>query len=227
MEEPSGTSAVIIGLLGTIAGFMIRYIWERYAGWTTAVPLETWKIRARVLEARLSSFYWPLYECLVRDEVIWRKVFIDLNDSRKVDAPPWKHNLTEKRRQELNKIIQAETLVPNHREAVKIIRSYIHLADADQPLLDLLNIYIRHVDVYVALRSSDIWDIDPIDVGEPYPQELFGEIWQKLQKTQSDYDRLLREKGLSDIPNDIHIGYNKIYTRFSNWLNTIFRAQKE
>lgn len=89
-------------------------------------------------------------------------------------------------------------MLPNHLEAVGIIRSSIHLANADAEFLALLAKYIRHVDAYASLRSAGIMNADPIDVGEPYPAGLTAAVYARLEKYQTDYDELVRAKGVKD-----------------------------
>jgi hypothetical protein len=179
---------------------------------------ETWKTRAHQLERRLSEFYWPLYTRLMRDDVVWRKVFLDLRPSHDHEQPDheqpdheqpdheqpdWAKNLTDEDRRKLSQEIESKVLLPNHVEAVSIIRSSIHLANADAEFLELLAKYVRHVDAYTSLRSAGLMDTDPIAIGEPYPLGLSKAVNVRLNRYQADYDELVREKGVADFRKDI------------------------
>jgi hypothetical protein len=194
------------GAFGAAAAVMAKSLWDKYAGWQSGVPIETWKIRAHQLERRLSEFYWPLYARLMRDDVVWQIVFYDLRPRHDREQPDWAKRLPEEDRRKLSQEIETKVLLPNHVEAVGIIRSSIHLANADSDLLALLAKYIRHVDAYTSLRSAGITDTDPIDVGEPYPQGLSDAVNARLKKYQADYEELVREKGIADFRRDISAG---------------------
>jgi hypothetical protein len=186
------------GAFGGAAGVIAKSLWDRYVGWKSSIPLETWKIRTHELERRLSKFYWPLYARLMRDDVVWKVVFHDLRPRQDSEQPPWATRMSEDARRALSREIEAKVLLPNHTEAVGIIRSSIHLANADADFLALLGKYVRHVDAYSSLRSAGISDQDPIDVGEPYPPGLSEAVEVKLRGYQAEYEELLREKGVVD-----------------------------
>ena len=121
----------ICGAVGAACGVAAKTLWDMYAGWRSNVPIETWKIRAHQLERRLSEFYWPLHSRLMRDDVIWRKVFYDLRPNSGQKPPDWAAGMSMDARQKLAEEIEAKVLLPNHLEAVGIIQSAIHLANAD------------------------------------------------------------------------------------------------
>ena len=108
----------------------------------------------------------------------------------------------KKSRRKLSEEIEAKVLLPNHTEAVNIIRHRIHLANADAEFLDVLSRYMRHVDVYTALHSAGI-TADPMNVDEPYPHGLSQAVEARLKRYQADYDELLREKGVVDFRTEI------------------------
>jgi hypothetical protein len=171
------------GAVGAAIGVVAKTYWDQYVGYQSSIPLETWKIRREELEKRLSQFYWPLYWRLKRDDDLWERVYI--------------HPMATDASKRLASEITDKVLLPNHVAAVDIIRSNIHLANADPELLILLNRYDRHVHVFQSLRSANI-NADPIDVGEGYPPGLSEAVHARLTKYQSDYDELIREKGVKD-----------------------------
>ena len=198
MADPTPFWSASAGLVGAVVGVIAKWLWDSSFGWRSGIPIETWRTRAHQLERRVSEFYWPLYARLMRDDVVWQKVFIDLRSRNDREPPAWIKNLDEESRRKLSRELESKVLLPNHIEAVNIIRSSIHLANADSQFLDLLSRYVRHVDAYTSLRSSGLTDTDPIDVGEPYPPGLSDAVVARLRKYQADYDELMREKGVAD-----------------------------
>src|SRR5205085_12020736 len=132
---------------------LAKTVWDAYFGWRDRIRLETWKIRITELEQRLSQFYWPLYIRLRRDDLIWKKVFRDLRLVGDHTRPDWVHRFSEADRLKLLQEMEEKVLLPNHAEAVGIIRSGIHRANADQEFERMLMQYIRHVDAYASLWS--------------------------------------------------------------------------
>jgi hypothetical protein len=185
-------------LLSAAVGFGAKALWDSYSGYRDKVRLESWKIKTGELERRLSQFYWPLYAHLQRDDVIWQKVFYDLNSSAKSKKPRWIKNLSEDEQQRLGHEIENKILLPNHAEAVSVIRSFIHLANADSEFEDMLFRYVRHVDVYTSLRSAGC-DVNPIDVGEEYPAGLSEAVRNRLVTYQHEYETLLQDRGVLDL----------------------------
>lgn len=191
--------SVVSGALG----FGIKALWDSYAGYQDKVRLETWKLRIDELERRLSQFYWPLYIRLQRDDVIWRKVFFDLSPWSKREKPAWVAELSEDDQKKLAKEIEDKVLLPNHAETVTIIRSAIHLANADPVFEDMLVRYIRHADAYSSLRSAGS-DLSPKAIGEKFPDGLTEAVRDRLTKYQKQYEELLRDRGLLDLSHVHH-----------------------
>ncbi len=130
------------------------------------------------LERQLSEFYWPFYFRLQKDNAVWKLI---LDRTKKEDMI----------RQNVAKEIERNFILPNHDEAVKLIEAKIHLAKADEEFLDQLLVYIRHVAVYSAMRSSGIFEYDPIYLGEPWPAKLVALVEQKTRQLQQEYDGLI------------------------------------
>lgn len=208
MAELGGLWAALGGAVGGVLGVVAKSLWDRYAGWRAGIPLETWKIRTAQLERRLSQFYWPLYARLLRDDVVWRMVFFDLRLRHDRPQPDWARNMAEEDRRKLAQEIEAKVLLPNHQEAVSIIRSAVHLANADKEFEVILARYMRHVDAYSSLRSAGIMTADPIDVGEPYPKELTEAVEARLRKYQAEYEELLRDKGVLDLRRELNFEFS-------------------
>ena len=135
-------------------------------------------IKLQFIERQLSQFYWPIYLRLQKDNAAWKRVH-HLSDGS--DVLP----------KELGTDIEKNFILPNHDEIVKLIESGIHLAKDDEELFKVLIKYIKHVAVYKSLRSANRYDINPIDVGEPFPKNLFASIEKKTMGLQKQYDELL------------------------------------
>jgi hypothetical protein len=105
---------------GAAAGVVAKSLWDRYAGWQSEVPFEAWKLRSHQLERRLSEFYWPLYARLLRDDIVWKKVFYELRPRHDRERPAWAQALSEDSRRKLSQEIEAKVLLPNHVDAASI-----------------------------------------------------------------------------------------------------------
>ncbi len=185
-----------IGTIGMAIGAAIKTFFDNYMSQRKEIGTETWKIRVSTLEKRLSEFYWPLYMCLQRDKLMWEKAFAFRPGSSK---PNWARNLAEKDYLKFSLEVENDIIIPNHKSAVEIIRSKMHIANADEELKELLDRYVRHVDAYVCLRSARITGNDPVDVEEEYPNELLEAVKKRLLLYQKNYDDLLADKGVPDL----------------------------
>lgn len=54
--------------------------------------------------------------------------------------------------------------------------------------------YLRHVAVYRALRASKNNELDPIDVHEPWPADVFPIIKETTLRKQRDFEMLLKQR---------------------------------
>lgn len=137
-------------------------------------------------EKQLSEFYWPIYFRFVKDNAIW-KIIPQLSESAKM-VPDG-----------IGRVMELDYLIKNHEEIVALIESNIHLAGADEKLIERLAAYIRHVAVYRALRATGTYTLNPIDVGEPMPSDIIIAIESKLKQLQTEYERVIEaDAGVSD-----------------------------
>jgi len=195
MIEDHSIWGLIGGIIGSAATFLAKSVWDNAIQREKEISLAIWKIKADEMEKRLSTFYWPLYMCLQRDDLMWKKVFSDLR--MRSDAPKaWVKNLSEEDRKNLSSELENNVLIPNHKDAVDIIRSKMYISAVTPELARLLFAYVRHVDGYIALRSAGIKGIDPIDIEEKYPEGLSAAVKARLDDFQAAYEKLLREKEL-------------------------------
>jgi len=181
----------LLTLLIAIAAFSLNKILEKYKS-KQALENELIKqkqvfgnelakqrdtIRLQFLERQLSEFYWPIYLRLQKDNAVWRRIL-----DRKKDDELLRQVGTE---------IEKSYILPNHDEIIKIIESKIHLAKADDKLLDALLRYMRHIAVYKSMRVAGIFDKDPLDLQEPWPRDFFPAIEERIKQLQHQYDNLL------------------------------------
>ena len=169
---------IIIVIISAASGFGAKTVWQAYITRKKELESETWKIRTSELEQRLSKFYWPIYLRLQKDNVIWEK-FLERNNDLDID------------KKKLAYQIEKDVLLPNHNEILEIIESNIHLAKPDIDFEKKILMYIRHVNVYSAIRSADIRDKDPKDFEEPYPNGFFEDVESHLNSLQSEYDKVI------------------------------------
>jgi hypothetical protein len=170
-----------IGILLLLAGFLINKSLEKFRA-TRALMNDLDKQRfatqLQLIERQLSEFYWPIYLRLQKDNVVWRRIL----DKKKENNDPL---------QKIGVEIEANFILPNHDEIVKIIETKIHLARLDEELLQPLLAYIKHVAVYKAARAAGHSDLFPIHFQEPWPAIFFPTIEKRTKELQKEYDKLL------------------------------------
>jgi len=172
MTEP------IVTALAAVAGFLGKSAWDLY--WKRKEQRE-YVIRQKrldFLERQLSEFYWPLYLHLQKNNVVWEHLVNGRANDPLIKA-----------RVDLQ--LYSSFFLPNHEEILKIIEANIHLAQADYELESLLLRFIRHVSIFRALRQVELHNIDPIALGEPWPDELFPAIEKRTKMLQREFDREL------------------------------------
>jgi hypothetical protein len=130
------------------------------------------------LERQLSEFYWPIYMRLFVHRAVWEKV-----------SP--KQTPRDEVINRIGSAIEANFILPNHEEVVRILQSNIHLAEGNTPAFNLMLRYIRHVAVYKAIREAECHDKMPSDLDEPYPSELLTVIRDTAHRLQNRYDSLI------------------------------------
>lgn len=92
------------------------------------------------------------------------------------------------------KLVEKEFILKNHQEIVYIIESKIHLAENSANSKELINEllkYIKHVAVYKTIRSiKELQMFNPIDLNEPFPQNIFPLIENNFRELQNRYEHL-------------------------------------
>jgi hypothetical protein len=171
----------LIGGLIAIAGFWLNRGIELYKS-RRALENELEKLRdqkrIQFLESQLSNFFWPIYLRLQVDNVVWKRILERAAEDQK------KRNIARQ--------IENGFILVNHREIVKIIEGNIHLVGSDPALFKVLLDYMRHVAVYSAVRATGDLETDPLEVGEPWPRDLFPVLEAATLKKQQEWEGLLR-----------------------------------
>jgi len=171
----------LLALLLAIAGFWLNRYLDLFRS-RQALENELRKVRDQkrldLLQSQLSQFYWPVYLRLEMDNAVWERI-LDRKSKDSVEA-------------NLGATIESEFILPNHEKTSQLIESSIHLAAPDSKVLDASVKYLRHVAVYSALRASGNKDTDPLDVGEPWPEDVFPTIQAATKAKQNEFELLLK-----------------------------------
>lgn len=133
------------------------------------------------VERQISEFYWPIYLRLEKDNVMWKRI---KSLSPEINALP----------ESASDAIERGFILKNHQEIVEIIESKIHLAENSANSKELINEllkYIKHVAVYTTIRSiKELQNVNPVDLNEPFPDQLFPLIEHNFRELQAKYERL-------------------------------------
>lgn len=133
------------------------------------------------IEKQLSSFYYPIYFRLQKDNTLWK-----LSPQLSGDA--------ESLPLETNNIIEIDFILKNHLEIVRIIENNIHFVEIDEALQANINLYIKHVIVYDVIRKTEsIKHLNPIDFKAPYPTKFEEIIRDRMNSLMQKNNEFLRE----------------------------------
>jgi hypothetical protein len=173
------TSTTLIGVFSAIGGFVGKSLWDYYFGLKADRAKLLLNKKVDFLERQLSEFYYPIYLRLQKDNVVWKRIL----DTREEEGSL---------KQKVGGEIEKNTVLPNHAEIVQIIEKHIHLAQADEKLFDLLLQYINHISVYKAIRDAGEYKVFPLELHEPYPNDLFAEVQRRTLQLQEEYNKLIK-----------------------------------
>jgi hypothetical protein len=172
----------LLALILAIAGYWLNRHIEAFKS-RRALENELKKVRDQklieLLQSQLSQFYWPVYLRFQMDNAIWEKIL--------------QRDSTDSVKARVGDRIESDFILPNHEATCKLIEANIHLATPDDRLLQAILSYLRHVAVYRALRASGIKDVDPLDVGEPWPSDVFPVIEAATLAKQRDFEAVLKQ----------------------------------
>lgn len=137
------------------------------------------QIRIQTLEKQLSEFYWPMYLRLQKDNVLWKRIKAL---SASADTLP----------AEISKNIERAYIIKNHNEMVSVIDKNIYLAQLPPKEFKVVVKYTQHVAIYNAILLQKERKYNPIDLKEPFPNELFPIIENNLIALQAEYNKLVK-----------------------------------
>jgi hypothetical protein len=141
--------------------------------------------RFKLYERQLSEFYWPIYIRLHNNDAVWLRMMEKDNSSNNIG-----NKIAEK--------IEDEVILKNHVEIENIIKSSIHIALPDKILIRSIKDYLKHVEIYKAIRAVDIKDKYPGQFNAEYPK---------------NFERLIEKRTIQ-----IQEKLNKIYRNFKPWI---------
>jgi hypothetical protein len=149
------------------------------------LAMERYNAELEFIEKQISEFYWPIYLRLEKDNVMWKRI---------KSLSPENNVLPES----ASAAIEQDFILKNHQEIIEIIESKIHLAESSVNSRELINElvkFIKHVAIYRTIRSiSELRQVNPVDLNEPYPANLFPLIERNFRELQHRYEQLKRVK---------------------------------
>ena len=166
----------IITLLAASLGFIAKSLWDQYWKRRDSANAISKQKRLELLERQLTNFYWPIYLHLQKNNVVYNQLIYGRSFENSI-------------RKSVNKQLYHTFFKDNHKVIIKLIENNIHLAQPDARFEAVLLQYIRHVTIFMALRDLGHENIDPIDIGVPWPSDFFDEIEKRLKDTQACYER--------------------------------------
>ena len=137
-------------------------------------------------EQKLEKLLWPLVLCMRKDDAIWQRVPGLYDDSSQLPT-------------EAGILVERNFLLPNHSRGVELIEQNFHFVATDDALMEPMIQYIRHVAVFKSLRVSRS-DLNPIDVGEPFPSNLSELLEKNLDKTKRELAELRERRAEYALP---------------------------
>ncbi|PTQ70620.1 hypothetical protein [Pseudomonas sp. GV071] len=168
----------LLTAVAAVAGVVAKSLWDLYwKRWETLADASR-KTRLEFLERQLSSFYWPIYLYLQKNNVVWDQL---------VNGKAFDDSI----RRQVNSQLHLTFFRQNHDTLVKLIESNIHIAQPDAEFESILLEFVRHVTLYSALRDLGHENIDPIAFNVPWPNKFFAAVEQRLASTQKEYEGLL------------------------------------
>lgn len=116
----------------------------------------------KLYERQLSEFYWPIYirlhnNAALRIRMLTKGEGFNPTDNKMAAA------------------IEHNVIMKNNQEIADIIMSQIHISFPEKELLSAIKSFLKHVEIYKAIRAADITDKYPTHFKVEYPT-IFGEL---------------------------------------------------
>jgi hypothetical protein len=170
MEASNNLSSLFWAAVIAVFGFIAKSIYEIY--------LEDKKRDREKIELKLQNFYWPINIRLNINRNVYKYLFQGKSNSDK--------NSNEYK---IAKYVEENILLKNHEEILQIITNYRYLANADNEIDEIVNVYIKHVSIYKALIDSGIDGFPGIVASTPYPRKIDDYFSSKTDELQKDLDK--------------------------------------
>jgi hypothetical protein len=200
-------SQIVIGIIGTVFGFIFRIIWERQFNRIIKYDELVLNDEINNIKDKL-DIYWSIYF----------KLLICLSAKLQIKKIKLKSiNLT-------NMIaMENEIIIKNLEEIILIITKNIQKMDITDDLLDMILRFISHVLAYKCLRQLNINTNNPSEYGFPFPDDFTQEITRRTLLYKSMYDKYLRNENIN--LNENLQKNNNLTLEFKQKLNNIYVKQ--
>lgn len=137
--------------------------------------------RFQLYERQLSEFYWPIYIRLHNNNSVWMRILS-------------KGELYDKLENSIALTIENDVIIKNHKEIEEIIKSSIQIALPDKKLIDAIKDYLKHVEIYKALKVANVNDVFPADFKASYPEQFIRLIADKTFYLQDKLNKIYNLK---------------------------------
>jgi len=158
---------ISIAIIGYIAKLISDFI------------LKSRERKFQLYERQLSEFYWPIYIRLHNNRAVWIRVLS-------------KGKLYNKIENEIALSIEKNVILKNHIEIEEIIKSSIHIAFPDKILIDSIKLYLKHVEIYKALKESDINNVFASDLKAGFPDTFEKVIKERTMAVQNKLNKIYK-----------------------------------
>jgi hypothetical protein len=135
--------------------------------------------RFKLYERQLSEFYWPIYIRLYNNNAVWLRLIE-------------KDSLSDNIGNKIAEKIEDEVILKNHLEIENIIKSSIHIALPDKILISSIKDYLKHVEIYKAIRAVDIKDTFPAQFNAEYPKNFEKLIEKRTIQIQERLNKIYK-----------------------------------
>jgi len=163
-------SSIFLPAIIAAIGFILKSIHD--------VRLSMRNKKIEILENKLQNFYWPVLIRIEKDNAIWGMIL-----SKREDPESLQYKLAS--------TIEKKYVLQNHQEILEIISSYMHLAEPDKELTELISKYIKNVTIYIALRECGEEKVFPLELGAEWPHQLYNVIKNRTVFYQKELNRKL------------------------------------
>ena len=171
-----GASILSDPLVTTIAGAALGMLVKSIIDYTKQQRMATESARRQFLQQQLSEFYSPLHARLIHDEAIWK-----LRTSS--------DELSDEKREEIQRAIEEQILLPNHEAMAELIATRFHLAGYEE-VPECFEKYLQHVAAFRGLRATGRLE-PPSKIGAPFPVEFAKEVHTRTAKITKEYAVML------------------------------------